>query len=227
MALIKHASGIVLLGAAAALVLAPAWGRGQEPAKPKKVEIREYKGEKLDPIDNFYENSIKGLQHVDIKAYRLKVGGLVAKPLSLSYGEVLARPAEAKVTIIHCVEGWDVKVLWEGVPLAALLDEAAAKPAANTVIFKSADGYSTSLPLAYIREKDILLAFRMNGLTLPEARGFPFQVVAEDKWGYKWAKWVTAIELSDNPNFKGYWESRGYNNNGDLSGPMFENERRR
>ncbi len=62
----------------------------------------------------------------------------------------------------------------------------------------------------------------MNGLTLPEARGFPFQVVAEDKWGYKWAKWVTSIELSDNPNFKGYWESRGYNNNGDHSGPMFE-----
>jgi len=213
---------MAVLGAVAALALSPACARGQEASKAQTVEVKEYKGERLDPIEKFEENSIKGPQHVDIKSYRLKVGGLVAKPLSFSYEEVLARPAQSKVTIIHCVEGWDVKVLWEGVSLAPLLDEAAPKPAANTVIFRSADGYSTSLPLAYIRQKNILLAFRMNGLTLPEARGFPFQVVAEDKWGYKWAKWVTLIELSDDPNFKGYWESRGYNNNGDHSGPMFE-----
>ncbi|HVP91929.1 MAG TPA: molybdopterin-dependent oxidoreductase [Terriglobales bacterium] len=214
--------GIVILSAAAALALTPACARGQGTSKTQTLEVREYKGEKLDPIGKFEENSIRGPQHVDIKAYRLRVGGLVAKPLSLAYDEVLARPAESRVAIIHCVEGWDVKILWEGVPLAALLDEAGAKASANTVIFRSADGYSTSLPLSYIREKNILLAFRMNGLTLPEARGFPFQVVAEDKWGYKWAKWVTGIDLSGNPDFKGYWESRGYNTNGDHSGPMFE-----
>lgn len=212
----------VFLGAVAALTLATASVSGQKPAKAKAVEIREYKGEKLDPIANFYENSIKGPQRVDIKAYRLKVGGLVAKPLSLTYDEVLARPAESRVIVVHCVEGWDVKVLWEGVPLAALIDEAGAKPSADTVIFRSVDGYSTSLPLAYIKQKNILLGFKMNGLTLPEARGFPFEVGAEDKWGYKWARWVAAIELSDNPNFRGYWESRGYNNNGDRSGPMYE-----
>lgn len=218
----ERARALALLCGAAALVLAPAGGCGQEPAKPKTVEIREYKGEKLDSIDGFYENSIKGPQRVDIKAYRLKVGGLVDRPLVLTYDEVLARPAESRVTAIHCVEGWDVKILWEGVPLAALIDAAGAKASANTVIFRSADGYSTSLPLAYIRQKNILLAYRMNGLTLPAERGFPFEVAAEDKWGYKWAKWVTAIELTDNPSFKGYWESRGFNNNGDLSGPKLE-----
>jgi DMSO/TMAO reductase YedYZ molybdopterin-dependent catalytic subunit len=218
----RRVYGIIVLGAAAALALSPVCASGQETSQPKSVEIREYKGQKLDPIRKFEENSINGPRHVDIKAYKLKVEGLVTKPLRFTYDEVLARTAESRVVIIHCVEGWDVKVLWEGVPLAALLDEAGPKPSANTVIFRSADGYSTSLPLATIRKKDILLAFRMNGLTLPEARGFPFQVVAEDKWGYKWAKWVTTIELSDDPNFKGYWESRGYNNNGDHSGPMFE-----
>lgn len=221
----QNVRGMIVLAAAAALALSPACARGQEKTKTRTVEIREYKGEKLDPIEKFEENSIKGPQHVDIKAYRLEVGGLVEKPLSYSYDEVLARPAQSKVTVIHCVEGWDVKILWEGVPLTALIDEAGAKPAANTIIFKSADGYSTSLPLAYIREKNILLAFRMNGLTLPKARGFPFQVVAEDKWGYKWAKWVTSFELSNDPNYKGYWESRGYNNNGDHAGPMFEKKR--
>ncbi len=216
---------ILLASAAWSVVAGTACGPRAESQEAKAVEIREYKGEKLDPIRNFEENSIQGPQRVDISSYKLKVGGLVSKPLTLSYDQVLARPAFSRVTIIHCVEGWDVKVLWEGVALAALIDDAGAKPAANTVIFRSADGYSTSLPLEYLRTKDLLLAYKMNGLTLPAERGFPFQVVAEDKWGYKWAKWVVAIELASDPNYRGYWESRGYNNNGDHSGPIFEKRR--
>ena len=54
-------------------------------------------------------------------------------------------------------------------------------------------------------------------------KGFPFQLIAEQKWGYKWAKWITRIELSDNPEFKGYWESRGWDNNADITdGPKVE-----
>jgi DMSO/TMAO reductase YedYZ molybdopterin-dependent catalytic subunit len=56
----------------------------------------------------------------------------------------------------------------------------------------------------------------MNGVTLPAERGFPFELVAEDKWGYKWIKWVSEIELTDDAGYKGYWESRGYSNSGDL-----------
>lgn len=203
-----------------ALTLAPACSQG--PAQTNTVELREYQGEKLDPISKFRENSIDGPQRVDIKAYRLKIGGLVDRPLSLTYEEVLARPAEARIITIHCVEGWNVKILWEGVPLAALIDAAGPKASATTIIFRSVDGYSTPLPLAYIRQKNVLLAYRMNGLTLPKDRGFPFEVAAEAKWGYKWARWVSEIELSDNPNFRGYWESRGYHLNGDYPGPIFE-----
>ncbi|MGZ4887354.1 MAG: molybdopterin-dependent oxidoreductase [Candidatus Aminicenantales bacterium] len=212
------------IGLAVALVLAfsPLWAQEKPEKKTQNVEIREYRGEKLDPASKFEENSIRGPQRVDIRKYALKIGGLVDSPVSLTYGQVLAHDAESKITTIHCVEGWDVKILWEGVPITDLLGEAGVKPAANTVIFRSADGYSTSLPLDYLRKKNILLAYKMNGVPLPEERGFPFQVVAEDKWGYKWAKWVVAIELSDNPNFKGYWESRGYNAGGDHSGPIFE-----
>jgi DMSO/TMAO reductase YedYZ molybdopterin-dependent catalytic subunit len=61
----------------------------------------------------------------------------------------------------------------------------------------------------------------MNGIDLPAERGYPFQVVAEDKFGYKWAKWVTSIEVSDDENFKGYWESRGYDNNAGIGGREF------
>jgi DMSO/TMAO reductase YedYZ molybdopterin-dependent catalytic subunit len=106
--------------------------------------------------------------------------------------------------------------LWEGVKLADLIAEAGIDAGADTVVFRCVDGYSTSLPLRFVQERDILLAHKMNGVELPADRGFPFQVVAEDKWGYKWAKWVTAIELSDDPDFEGYWESRGYDNAADL-----------
>ena len=75
---------------------------------------------------------------------------------------------------------------------------------------------------SYIRQKDIILALKLNDLTLPANRGFPFQVVAESKYGYKWAKWVTRISLSDDASFRGYWESGGYNNNADANGPAFE-----
>ena len=80
-----------------------------------------------------------------------------------------------------------------------------------------------SLPLDYIIDNDIIIAYKMNDIALPPERGFPFELVAEDKWGYKWIKWVTKIELSNDPNYRGYWESRGYNNSGDSSGPEREN----
>ncbi len=57
----------------------------------------------------------------------------------------------------------------------------------------------------------------MNGVVLPPERGFPFQLVAEDKLGYKWAKWIDRIELSDNADYKGYWEQRGYDNDADFN----------
>ena len=63
---------------------------------------------------------------------------------------------------------------------------------------------------------------KLNDITLPDDRGFPFQVVAESKFGYKWSKWITRIELSDDTDFRGYWESVGYNNDAADDGPAFE-----
>ena len=79
-----------------------------------------------------------------------------------------------------------------------------------------ADGYTTSLPLATIRDKGLILAYQANGLPLPDETGYPFIVVAEEKFGYKWARWVTHITLSDDPDYMGYWESRGYDNTADV-----------
>jgi DMSO/TMAO reductase YedYZ molybdopterin-dependent catalytic subunit len=62
----------------------------------------------------------------------------------------------------------------------------------------------------------------MNDTVLYPTKGFPFQLVAEQKWGYKWIKWMTKIELSNDPNYKGYWENNEYTNKGDLKGSKFE-----
>jgi DMSO/TMAO reductase YedYZ molybdopterin-dependent catalytic subunit len=186
------------------------------------AEIKEYQGEKLGSITDFNENSIKGPQYVDISAYRLKITGLVNKPMSYTYDDVISKhQAYTKLLTINCVEGWSVKILWEGLQLKDLLDEANVKPEAKVVIFHAYDGYTTSLPLQYIFDKNLLLAYKMNGIILPPERGYPFELVAEDKWGYKWIKWVNEIELSDNTNYKGYWESEGYSNDGSLDKSFF------
>lgn len=181
------------------------------------VEIREYEGTDLSSITDFRENSIKGPQHIDIENYRLKVDGLVENPLEYTLEKATDnRQGYQKVVTLNCVEGWSVRILWEGVLIEDLIEEAEASPEANTVIFHAYDGYTTSLPLAYVTGQDIMLAYKMNGVVLPPERGAPFQLVAESKWGYKWIKWVTRIELSDDPDYKGYWESRGFSNDADL-----------
>lgn len=61
-----------------------------------------------------------------------------------------------------------------------------------------------------------MIAYKMNNVTIPPERGFPFQLVAESKYGYKWIKWITKIELSDDPTYERYWENYGYSNTADL-----------
>ena len=187
----------------------------------QQVEIREYQGEKLGSVDDFRENSIKGVQRIDPETYLLAIDGLVEQTQSLTYATLQEMSHAKKLVTLHCVEGWSVTALWEGIPVSDLLQQVAPTATANTVIFHAHDGYTTSLPLDVILERKLIIADRINDITLPPERGFPFQLVAEDKWGYKWIKWITRIELSDDPNYRGFWESRGYNNDSELSGSKF------
>ena len=187
------------------------------PADLGRVEVRDYQGKRLSAIADEPENSIKGPQHVDTAKYRLSVHDDVYSPVKLTYKQIMAMPSVKKVVTLHCVDGWSVTYLWQGVLLEDLIAKAGgAKSDAKVVIFDCADGYETSLPLDYIRQRHIMLGYKMNGLTMPPERGFPFQVIAEDRFGYKWAKWVTGIDVNWNANYKGYWEFRGYDNGATL-----------
>ncbi len=142
---------------------------------------------------------------------------MVDHPLSLSYNEVRALDAHERLITLYCVEGWEATILWKGILLDELIAMAGAKPDAVTVIFGSVDGYTTSLPIQTIREKSLILAYGANNLDLPPAMGYPFIVVAEEKLGYKWARWVNSITLSDDANYKGFWEQAGYSNEAEVS----------
>lgn len=193
-----------------------------EPDELGAVEITEYEGEILSSVNDFRENSIKGPQQVDRERYRLSITGLVETPKSYAYDEVINdNQAYKKIVTLNCVEGWSATILWEGMLVKDLINNSRPSTDANTVIFHAYDGYTTSMPIEYVVDNDILLAYKMNEIELPPERGFPFQLVAESKWGYKWIKWVTAIELSDDTDYRGYWESRGYSNEGDLNRSFF------
>ncbi len=180
-------------------------------------EVREYMGENLSSISDDKEIGIGGTQVLNETTYTLTVTGLVNTTKEYSYRDILNNfPHYEKVVTLYCVEGWNARILWEGILLRDLLDASSVNTAAKTVIFYAPDGYTTSMPISYFYEHDIIMAYKMNGLTIPPERGFPFQLVAESKYGYKWAKWITLIEVSDNENYKGYWESRGFPNSADI-----------
>jgi DMSO/TMAO reductase YedYZ molybdopterin-dependent catalytic subunit len=185
------------------------------PSSPTAGEIKNYQGKRLDPFDRAYDNSIKGPQKVDPKTYRLTINGLVESPQSMTYQEVLKLPIQEKVITLHCVEGWKETLLFKGVRIKNLLDRAKVKPGVATIIFYAVDGDSSSLSYKEVERLDLLLASEINGRTLDAKRGFPFQVVAESKLGYKWVKWVNRIELSDKP-YQGFWEKQGYDNQADV-----------
>jgi len=187
---------------------------------PGEVEATEFMGVQLTPISQQRNNALAGTQVIDKDTYQLFVDGLVDNPLSLNYTDLLAYPQISVLADLVCVEGWRFTAKWTGPTLDSIFADAGVQSEAKIAIFYSTDspvGY-TSLELSYIQDNNITIALKDNDITLPPDRGFPFQVIAEDKYGYKWAKWVTRIELSDDTSFRGYWESRGFSNDANIGG---------
>jgi DMSO/TMAO reductase YedYZ molybdopterin-dependent catalytic subunit len=193
------------------------YGQPSYTPPPGEVEATEFMGTKLTPISQQENNAVDGVPVINNETYRLVVDGLVDNALNLSYADLLAYPQVSKLADLYCVEGWRFTAKWTGPTLNSIFVDAGVKPEAKIAIFYSGNDFPfTSLDLSYIQEENIIIAMKDNDITLSPYRGFPFQVVAEGKYGYKWAKWVTRIELSDNISFRGYWESRGYSNDGNI-----------
>ena len=188
-----------------------------QPRRLYPGEVRQYMGENISSLSDIRDNAIRGTQNINQSTYRLTVNGLVSKTKEYTYDQVVnGFQNYEKVATLYCVEGWNAKILWQGVLVRDLLNQSGVDPNAKVVIFHAADGYTTAMSLSYFYDHDILMAYKMNGLAIPPEKGFPFELVAESKYGYKWIKWINQIELSDNANYLGYWESRGYSNGADV-----------
>jgi DMSO/TMAO reductase YedYZ molybdopterin-dependent catalytic subunit len=142
-------------------------------------------------------------EEVDIAAYRLEITGLVDSPLSLTYENILAYPAVTEVVLLICPGVFQDNAEWTGVPVWRLLEDAGLKAEAAEVVFHamaspspsypgaSGSSYFASLPLDEITANDsIFLAYTVNGETLPLEHGYPLRLVAKDRMGFDWVKWV-------------------------------------
>jgi DMSO/TMAO reductase YedYZ molybdopterin-dependent catalytic subunit len=147
----------------------------------------------------------------DPATWRLEIGGMVDRPVSLSYDELRALPRVEQVSDFHCVTGWSVgNVRWAGVRFDHLLAAAGPHADAAGLRFTSAESpYVDSLSLGQAKLPDVLLAYEQDGKPLAQEHGAPVRVVIPDMYGYKNVKWVKRIDLVPEPR-PGYWEVRGY-----------------
>ncbi len=158
--------------------------------------------------------------------YRLTVGGLVAHPLSFSLEQLRALPSRTQITRHDCVEGWSVIGKWKGVQLSRVLELAKPRGDARYVVFhcfdRMDDGgleggtpYYESIGFDDAYHPQTLLAYELNDQPLPIQNGAPLRARIERQLGYKQAKYISSIELTDSlddigDGNGGYWEDQGY-----------------
>lgn len=177
-------------------------------------------------------NSIGRTPDITKESWQLRVTGLVDRPITLTWGQLMAMRQKELHFVHHCVEGWVYEDTFVGVPLPDIIQAAGGvKAGARMLIFKSPETsqhmftrgqqYTTNFPVEDGMHDDVLLVHKAHGEDLPPIHGFPVRLMTPRKWGFKACKWLTEIEVSADPNYKGYWERAGYHNDGDYPGPIW------
>jgi len=216
---------LALLGAAPSLLLggcalngvSNAVGAATQPLNERieallqgKGAVPEFRPSQVEPAALLI-NSFNGTPAIDPGRYRLRVEGLVSRPLQLDLAALAALPQHQCVIRHVCVEGWSAIVAWSGPRLADVVALAGPSPLAGYVFIESADTYYESWDLASALHPQTLLATHMNGAPLPAANGAPVRLATPVKLGYKLSKWVTGLKLMASlGERKGYWEDQGY-----------------
>jgi DMSO/TMAO reductase YedYZ molybdopterin-dependent catalytic subunit len=158
----------------------------------------------ITPNDLHYvvtQNPIDPTTNSDL--WRLEVTGLVEQPGSYTFEEVQKLPSTSRAITLECIANGANShlmstAIWQGVTLKTLLERhGGAKADARFVVFYCVDGYTISLPLQEVLMVDALLAWRMNGVELPQRHGFPMRVLIPGRYGEENVKWLTRVELSE------------------------------
>jgi sulfoxide reductase catalytic subunit YedY len=138
--------------------------------------------------------------------YKLKIGGLVEHPQTISFAALQALPKSEQITQHYCIQGWSGVAKWGGVPMATIMEMVRPKPGVRYAVFYSFSHgpgaheglYYDVHKLEHMAHPNTILAYEMNGQLLPELHGAPLRLRNEVELGYKQIKWVQAVEFVEN-----------------------------
>jgi DMSO/TMAO reductase YedYZ molybdopterin-dependent catalytic subunit len=178
----------------------------------------QYKGrivEAITPNELFYcvtKNVVDPRVNVDL--WHLEVNGLVQNRATWRFQDLVGFPAREQQTTLMCISnGLDAglisNAIWKGIPLRDLLDQAVPFSNAARVRLHAVDNYTDTIPLEKAMKPTTLLAYAMNGVSLPHRHGYPLRVIVPGYFGEKHVKWLTRIEVTD-ANAKGFYEKQGW-----------------
>jgi len=171
------------------------------------------------PNNDFYRIDTRlTVPNVDSATWSLRIHGMVAREVTLTYAELLAMPLYERFVTIACVSnevgGYLVgNAKWTGVSLVSVLDRAGVQPGATQLVGRSFDGWTCGFPTEHLSGagSEAMIAVQMNGEPLPPSHGFPARLIVPGLYGYVSAtKWLTELELTTLEAFDAYWVPLGW-----------------
>jgi DMSO/TMAO reductase YedYZ molybdopterin-dependent catalytic subunit len=170
------------------------------------------------PNDRFYRvDTALFVPEVDVRTWRLTIGGSVERPATFSFEDLLDRALIERDVTLACVSNevggpYVGNARWIGAPLAPLLRDAGVDPGADQLVSRSVDGFTAGTPMRLVLDgRDAMLALAMNGDPLPTEHGFPVRMVVPGLYGYESAtKWLSALEATTYDAYDAYWVQRGW-----------------
>ncbi|KQU68007.1 oxidoreductase [Phycicoccus sp. Root101] len=170
------------------------------------------------PIKDFYRvDTALVIPRIDVKSWKLEIGGDVDKPYSITFDELLKMPMIEKYITLNCVSNevggpYISSTLWQGVRIKDLLERAGVKANVDQILSESTDGMTISTPIeALTDDRDAIIAVAMNGEPLPPKHGFPARMVTPGLYGFVGAtKWVTKLTATTYAKDKAYWTERDW-----------------
>jgi DMSO/TMAO reductase YedYZ molybdopterin-dependent catalytic subunit len=172
----------------------------------------------ITPNDAFYRvDTALFVPAVQTNGWTLTVHGMVDRPMTLTFEELIARPLIERDITLCCVSNevggrYIGNARWTGTPLAPLLQEAGVQPGVTQLVSRSTDGFTTGTPASVALDgRDAMLVVAMNGEPLPLQHGFPVRMLIPGLYGYESAcKWITDIEATTYEAYSAYWVERGW-----------------
>lgn len=168
----------------------------------------------ITPNNEFYVTSYRSPPTIRLHEWSLSIKGLVERPITLTYEQLLEKSTVSRIVTLECVGntvgGEFISTAdWTGVSLRSLLEESGISEQAYDVVFRAADGFSDSIRADRAMLGDVIIAHKMNGVSLPAAHGFPARAIVPGHYGMKSVQWLTEIEVVPQ-DYKGYYQQKGW-----------------